>query len=114
MSHARLSAPCIQFAANDIALKLNRFSITGLADPNTGCGGVAVANESGIDSGGRHSIEVEGPGLVQQFRFSGINAERHHTCNGEEGNHIDELLRWNHPVWFSDTSLTMVSMANSR
>lgn len=24
----------------------------GLADPNTGCGGVAVANESGIDSGG--------------------------------------------------------------
>jgi len=66
-------APCIQFAADDIALKLNRFSITGLADATTGCGGTAVANESGIDTNGRHSVEVEGPGLVRQFRFSGIH-----------------------------------------
>ena len=68
-----VGAPCIQFAADDIALKLNRFSITGLADPSVGCGGTAVVNENGIDSGRRHSVEVEGPGLVQQFRFSGIN-----------------------------------------
>jgi parallel beta-helix repeat protein len=66
-------APCIQFAADDIALKLNRFSITGVADANTGCGGIAVVNENGIDTNGRHSVEIEGPGLVQQFRFSGIN-----------------------------------------
>ena len=68
-----VGAPCIQFAADDIALKLNRFTITGLADPNTGCGGTLVANESGIDTNGRHSVEIEGPGLVQQFRFSGIH-----------------------------------------
>ena len=66
-------APCIQFAADDIALKLNRFSMTGLADATTGCGGTAVPNESGIDTNGRHSVEVEGPGLVRQFRFSGIH-----------------------------------------
>jgi hypothetical protein len=66
-------APCIQFAADDIALKLNRFSMTGLADATTGCGGTAVTNESGIDTNGRHSVEVEGPGLIRQFRFSGIH-----------------------------------------
>ena len=68
-----VGAPCIQFAADDITLKLNRFSITGLADANIGCGGTSVANESGIDTNFRQSVEVEGPGLVQQFRFSGIN-----------------------------------------
>lgn len=68
-----VGAPCIQFAADDIALKLNRFSMTGLADANIGCGGTAVANESGIDTNFRHSVGLEGPGLVQQFRFSGIH-----------------------------------------
>lgn len=67
------SAPCIQFGADDIALKLNGFSMTGLANADIGCGGTSVGNESGIDTNGRHSVEVEGPGLVQQFRFSGIH-----------------------------------------
>jgi parallel beta-helix repeat protein len=70
---AVVGAPCIQFGADHITLKLNRFSITGPADANIGCGGTAVANESGIDTNFRHSVEVEGPGLVQQFRFSGIH-----------------------------------------
>ena len=73
-------APCIQFMADDITLKLNRFSITGLADANIGCGGTSVPpaspffpNESGIETNSRNGVEVEGPGLVQQFRFSGVN-----------------------------------------
>lgn len=67
------SAPCLQFAADGIHLNLNGFSITGRADPNIGCGGTAITNESGIDTNGRRAIEIDGPGLVQQFRFSGIN-----------------------------------------
>lgn len=68
-----VGAPCVQFGADDIALKLNGFTMTGLANPDVGCGGVSVGNESGIDTNRRHSVEVEGPGLVQQFRFSGIH-----------------------------------------
>lgn len=68
-----VGAPCIQFGADDIELKLNGFTMTGTADANTGCGGTTVGNESGIDTNLRHGVEIEGPGLVQQFRFSGIH-----------------------------------------
>jgi parallel beta-helix repeat protein len=77
---AVVGAPCIQFIADDITLKLERFSITGLADANIGCGGTSVPpvppffpNESGIDTNFRNRVEIEGPGLVQRFRFSGVN-----------------------------------------
>ena len=33
--------PCIQFAADNITLKLKGFSITGLADANIGCAGTS-------------------------------------------------------------------------
>ena len=41
-------APCIAFGASGIALYLNGFTITGLADPATGCSGATVANEDGV------------------------------------------------------------------
>jgi len=65
--------PCLQFAADRIALNLNGFSITGKADRNLGCEGDAIVGERGIDTNGRHGVEIDGPGLVQQFRGSGIS-----------------------------------------
>jgi len=65
-------APCLQFAADGIVLRLNGFSITGKADPNLGCGGTLVPNESGIATNGRNGLEIDGPGLVQQFQHSGV------------------------------------------
>jgi parallel beta-helix repeat protein len=67
--------PCIQFGADRIGLSLNGFTMTGKADPNLGCNGTSVPNEIGIDTNGRRAIEIDGPGLVQQFRFSGVNLQ---------------------------------------
>lgn len=65
-------APCIQFGAPGITLKLNGFSITGLADPVTGCAGGAVGNENGISTNFQNNVRILGPGLVQRFRNNGI------------------------------------------
>ena len=66
-------APCIAFGAPGIALYLNGFTITGLADPATGCSsGAAVANEFGISTNNQSNVGVRGPGVVQRFRNSGI------------------------------------------
>lgn len=66
-------APCIQFASSHIELRLNGFTITGLADANTACGGTtATATETGINSGTQADVEVRGPGIVQRFRGDGI------------------------------------------
>src|SRR5207342_3743060 len=56
-------APCIQFAAGHIELRLNGFTITGPADPNTACGGTtSTATETGIHSGAQTDVEIRGPG----------------------------------------------------
>jgi len=66
-------APCIQFAAGHIELRLNGFSITGPADVNTACGGTtATAAETGINTGAQTDVEIRGPGIVQRFRGDGI------------------------------------------
>lgn len=66
-------APCITFGASGIALKLNGFSITGLADPVTGCGGTNnTIIESGIEVSNQRGAVIQGPGVVQRFRSSGI------------------------------------------
>src|SRR5262245_21126204 len=66
-------ASCIQFGASGITLKLNGFTVTGLADPLAGCpDGAIVANEFGIDTTGRSDVTVQGPGVVQQFRAQGV------------------------------------------
>ncbi len=65
-------APCIQFGAPDITLSLNGFTMTGQANAITGCGGTTVFDEAGIFTNGQNDVEIEGPGLVQRFRFSGV------------------------------------------
>jgi parallel beta-helix repeat protein len=69
-----VGAPCIAFRASNIKLRLNGFTVTGLADPVTGCGGAGpTLGEDGIDTGGQSHVEIEGPGLVRRFRNHGIN-----------------------------------------
>lgn len=64
--------PCIAFGAPNISLLLNGFTITGPADPATGCGGTSVGTETGINTNGQSNVEIRGPGVVQRFRGDGI------------------------------------------
>lgn len=74
-------APCIAIGAPGITLDLNGFSMTGLADPETACGGgPAVVAEDGIDVNARADVTVRGPGLIQLFRGPGIYS--HDKGNG--------------------------------
>jgi hypothetical protein len=65
-------APCIAFGASHIDLRLNGFTITGLADPSNGCSGTRVANEHGISTNSQTDVEIRGPGVVQRFRATGV------------------------------------------
>ena len=65
-------APCISFGASGLTLDLNGYSITGLGDPQTGCGGAATGNEYGISVNMLNNIVIRGLGLVQRFRNQGI------------------------------------------
>lgn len=65
-------APCIAIGAPQVTLRLNGFTMTGLGDPQTGCGGAATANEFGILVNAQIGVTIHGPGLVQQFRNTGI------------------------------------------
>jgi len=65
-------APCITFGASGVTLKLNNFSMTGQANPTTGCSGGQTVNEIGILINGLRGNIVQGPGVVQRFRAHGI------------------------------------------
>jgi copper-binding protein NosD len=66
-------APCIAFGASGIALKLNGFRLTGQANPVTACSGSNNTTlESGIDVSNQRGAVIQGPGVVQNFRSSGI------------------------------------------
>ena len=65
-------AACIVFGAANIKLELNGFTMTGQADPQTGCSGAATATEIGIDVNAQNNVVISGPGLVQRFRGHGI------------------------------------------
>ena len=65
-------APCIAFGVPNISLSLNGFTITGQADPVTGCKGTAVAGETGISTNGQNNVGVRGPGVVQRFQADGV------------------------------------------
>jgi hypothetical protein len=65
-------AACIVFGAANIKLELNGFTVTGQADPQTGCSGAATAAEIGIDVNAQNNGVIAGPGLVQRFRGHGI------------------------------------------
>jgi len=66
------AAPCIAFGAPNISLSLNGFTITGQADPTTGCKGTQVTAETGISTNGQNNVGVRGPGVVQRFQADGI------------------------------------------
>ena len=65
-------APCIQFGAPRIGLRLNGFTITGQGDPSNACSGAFTAGEQGIHTGNQAEIEVRGPGVVRNFRSDGV------------------------------------------
>ena len=67
-------AACFSFGAPGVELRLNGYSITGKADPVTGCGGAITAGEFGITTGGRANVSIQGPGLVQRFRSHGVTS----------------------------------------
>ena len=75
--------PCLDIAASNVTLDLNGFSVTGLADPQTGCAG---SNGSGTEQGIRvlnqTGVAILGPGIVQRFRNFGI------VINGSTGTHV--------------------------
>lgn len=66
------SGPCIAFGAPNIALNLNGLTITGQADPATGCKGVSVGTNTGISTNGQANVGIRGPGVVQRFQADGI------------------------------------------
>jgi len=64
--------PCIAFGAPNIVLSLNGFTITGLADPATGCKGTSIGTDVGINTNGQSNVGIRGPGVVQRFQADGI------------------------------------------
>jgi hypothetical protein len=71
------AAPCIVIGATHVTLELNGFTMTGQADPQTGCSGgpstfAPPAVEDGIDVDGQTDVAIRGPGLIQRFRDAGI------------------------------------------
>jgi hypothetical protein len=66
------NTPCFAFGASNVQLRLNGFSITGKADPNTGCGGTLIGGENGVTTGGQRNVSVQGPGLIERFRTHGV------------------------------------------
>jgi len=66
------NAACFSFAASNIELRLNGFTITGRADASTGCGGASFPAESGVSTNRSHGVSVRGPGMIQRTRGRGI------------------------------------------
>jgi hypothetical protein len=64
--------PCLDIIANNVALDLNGFTMTGPADAQTGCGGGGGSGEHGIRILNQTGVTVRGPGIVQRFRNHGI------------------------------------------
>jgi hypothetical protein len=80
-----VGSPCFSFGASGIQLRLNGFTITGKADPVTGCAGTRPQPEFGITTNGQNYVQVRGPGLVQRFRNSGV------FVTGSRGARVDDL-----------------------
>src|SRR5262245_37757827 len=78
--------PCLDFAASNVTLDLDGFTITGQADSKTGCSGTsAPGNEQGIRILQRTGVTIRGPGVVQLHRSHGI------LINGSTGTRITEV-----------------------
>jgi hypothetical protein len=76
-------APCLDIVASNVTLELNGFSMTGLADPQTGCQGSGTSGpEHGIRILNQTGVTIHGPGIIQRFRVHGI------IINGSTGTTI--------------------------
>src|SRR6266566_245733 len=65
--------PCIAFGFDHIKLKLNGHTITGPVTPPTGCSVPGDPNFGvGIFVNGNTDVEIEGPGVIQNFERWGI------------------------------------------
>src|SRR5687767_6826500 len=74
---AETARPCIDFGASHITLRLNGFTITGPAQPDTptdvnSCPTAQPANADGIRISNQTHARILGPGMVQSFRRHGI------------------------------------------
>jgi hypothetical protein len=74
---AETARPCIDFGASHITLRLNGFTITGPAQPDTpadanSCPTAQPALADGIRISNQTHARVLGPGMVQSFRRHGI------------------------------------------
>jgi hypothetical protein len=67
-----VGASCITFGVSGLTLDLNGYNMVGLGDSVTGCSGNATANEVGILVNMLENVIVRGPGVVTQFRNTGI------------------------------------------
>jgi hypothetical protein len=67
-----MGAACITFGVSGLTLDLNGYNMVGLGDSVTGCSGSATANEAGILVNMLENVIVRGPGVVTQFRNTGV------------------------------------------
>jgi hypothetical protein len=67
-----VGASCITFGISGLTLDLNGYNMVGLGDATTGCSGNATANEVGILVNMLENVVIRGPGVVTQFRNTGI------------------------------------------
>jgi hypothetical protein len=68
-------ATCIVIGAPSVTLRLNGFTMTGEADPETGCGGGQITESGTTNAIGvtaQTDVNIQGPGLIQRFRGFGI------------------------------------------
>jgi len=70
-----VAAPCIAIGAPHVTLQLNGFTMSGQADPQTGCSGTGTGGENGIDVNTQTGVQIRGPGLVKQFRGFGVRLQ---------------------------------------
>ena len=79
------NAPCLDIVTSNVTLELNGFTMTGLADPQTGCQGSSASGpEQGIRILNQTGVTIHGPGIVQLFRAHGIiiNGSTNTTITG--------------------------------
>ena len=67
-----VGAACITFGVSGLTLELNGYNMVGLGDAATGCSGSATRNEVGILVNMLENVVIRGPGVVTQFRNTGI------------------------------------------
>jgi len=79
-----VGAACITFAVSGLTLDLNGYNMVGLGDAATGCSGNGTGGEAGIFANMLENVIIRGPGVVTQFRNSGIllNATNSSTITG--------------------------------